>query len=257
MAGVVVSGFLLVQFSRELPNAEAIRNVNLKVPLRVYSADGILISEFGNERRQPLDYIDTPQAIIDAVLASEDDGFFKHNGIDFKGLIRAALSNSISGRSGQGASTITMQVARNFFLSPEKTYTRKIKEVLLALRLEQILEKEEILSLYLNKIFLGHRSYGFGAAAQTYYGRDLDQLTIAQTAMLAGLPKAPSAYNPLRNAQRAKVRRNYVLSRLRDLGKINENEYQTSIEEPISAEKQEPAYKTTIAGMVIVAQLVK
>lgn len=237
MAGVVVSGFLLVQFSRELPNAEAIRNVNLKVPLRVYSADGILISEFGNERRQPLDYIDTPQAIIDAVLASEDDGFFKHNGIDFKGLIRAALSNSISGRSGQGASTITMQVARNFFLSPEKTYTRKIKEVLLALRLEQILEKEEILSLYLNKIFLGHRSYGFGAAAQTYYGRDLDQLTIAQTAMLAGLPKAPSAYNPLRNAQRAKVRRNYVLSRLRDLGKINENEYQTSIEEPISAEK--------------------
>ena len=145
MAGVVVMGFLLVQFSLELPNAQTIRDVNLKVPLRVYSADGILISEFGVERRQPLDYKDTPQAIIDAVLAAEDDGFFEHAGLDFKGLIRAALSNTISGTSGQGASTITMQVARNFFLSPEKTYTRKIKEVLLALRLEQILNKDCLL----------------------------------------------------------------------------------------------------------------
>lgn len=237
MAGVVVAGFLLVQFSLELPDAQAIREVNLKVPLRVFSADGILISEFGDERRQPLNFEDTPQALIDAVLASEDDGFFEHAGIDYRGLIRAALSNAVSGRSGQGASTITMQVARNFFLNREKTYTRKIKEVLLALRLEQILNKEEILSLYLNKIFLGHRSYGYGAAAQTYYGREIDELTIAQIAMLAGLPKAPSAYNPLRNAQRAKIRRNYVLGRLRDLEKISESEYQASILEPISAKK--------------------
>ena len=237
MAAVVIAGFLLVQFSRELPDAQTIRNVNLKVPLRVYSADGVLISEFGNERRMPLDYAETPKTIIDAVLASEDDSFFEHSGIDFKGLIRAALSNSISGRSGQGASTITMQVARNFFLSPEKTYTRKIKEVLLALRLEQILSKEEILSLYLNKIFLGHRSYGFGAAAQTYYGHDLNELTLAQTAMLAGLPKAPSSYNPLRNPERAKIRRDYVLSRLRDLGKINQSDYESSIAEEISAKR--------------------
>ena len=237
MAGLIVAGFLLVQFSRELPNAETIRNVNLKVPLRVFSADGLLISEFGDERRKPLDYADTPTNIINAVLASEDDGFFDHSGIDFRGLVRAAISNTRSGRSGQGASTITMQVARNFFLSREKTYTRKIKEVLLAFRLEQILSKEEILSLYLNKIFLGHRSYGFGAAAQTYYGQDLANLTLAQTAMLAGLPKAPSTYNPLRNPERAKLRRNYVLSRLYELNKIDRASYEAAKSEVITAKK--------------------
>jgi len=237
MLGVVVAGFLLVQFSRELPDAERIRSVNLKVPLRVYSADGVLISEFGNERRIPIDYADTPQSIIDAVLASEDDGFFDHHGIDFRGLLRAALSNAMSGRSGQGASTITMQVARNFFLTRDKTYTRKIKEILLALRLEQILSKQEILSLYINKIFLGHRSYGFGAAAQTYYGTDLHKLSLAQTAMLAGLPKAPSTFNPLRNASRAKARRNYVLGRLFELEKISNAQYKTAISEEVTAEK--------------------
>lgn len=237
MAGFVVVGFLILLFSKELPDAQQIRDIELEIPLRVYSADNLLISEFGNERRKPIPYAQTPQLLIDAVLASEDDGFFEHSGIDIKGLIRAAISNAQSGRSGQGASTITMQVARNFFLTPEKTYTRKIKEVLVSIRLEQILSKEEILSLYLNKIFLGHRSYGFGAAAEVYYGKPLAELSAAQIAMLAGLPKAPSSYNPLRNPERATVRRNYVLGRLHELGKISAKQFEISKNAPITAEK--------------------
>ncbi len=237
MLGFVIAGFLIVQFSLELPDAQSIRSIELKVPLRVYSADNLLISEFGNERRKPIAYEDTPQQLIDAVLASEDDGFFDHIGVDFKGLFRAALSNVKSGNSGQGASTITMQVARNFFLNRDKTYTRKLKEVLLAFRLEQILSKEEILSLYLNKIFLGHRAYGFGAAAEVYYAKELTELSTAQIAMLAGLPKAPSTFNPLRNPERAIIRRNYVLGRLMELQKITRPDYDNSIAAPISAQK--------------------
>ncbi len=235
MLGFIVAGFLIAQFSRELPNAESIRGVQLKVPLRVYSADNLLISEFGNERRKPTAFADTPQSLIDAVLASEDDGFYEHSGVDVKGLFRAAISNFRSGSSGQGASTITMQVARNFFLTRDKTYTRKIKEVLLAFRLEQILSKEEILSLYLNKIFLGHRAYGFGAAADVYYGKELHEISLAQLAMLAGLPKAPSTFNPLRNPERAIIRRNYVLGRMLELGKISEAEHSLAVSEAVTA----------------------
>jgi penicillin-binding protein 1A len=237
MLGFVIAGFLIVQFSHELPNAQSIKGIELKVPLRVYSADQLLISEFGNERRKPISYPDTPQKLIDAVLASEDDGFFEHGGVDFKGLFRAALSNFQSGSSGQGASTITMQVARNFFLSRDKTYERKLKEVLLSFRLEQILSKEEILSLYLNKIFLGNRAYGFAAAAEVYYEKELNELSTAEIAMLAGLPKAPSTFNPLRNPERALIRRNYVLGRLHELGKINLDDYQISLAEAITAER--------------------
>jgi len=237
MVGFIIAGFLVVQFSRELPNAADIKGIQLKVPLRVYSADNLLISEFGDERREPLKHQEIPQQLIQSVLAAEDDGYYEHIGIDLKGLVRAAISNFQSGSSGQGASTITMQVARNFFLTRDKTYTRKIKEVLLALRLEQILTKDEILSLYVNKIFLGHRSYGFGAAAQTYYGKDLDQLSIAEIAMLAGLPKAPSTFNPLRNPERAKVRRNYILGRLKDLGQLGQSSYQREVDAPITAKK--------------------
>ena len=237
MAGFLIAGFTIILFSYELPDAEGIKGVELKVPLRVYSADNLLISEFGNERRKPLNYEDTPQILIDAVLASEDDGFFEHRGIDLKGLVRAAISNFRTGKSGQGASTITMQVARNFFLTRDKTYARKLKEVLLAIRLEEILSKQEILSLYLNKIFLGHRAYGFGAAAEVYYGKELNELTHAQIAMLAGLPKAPSSYNPIRNPQRAKQRRNYVLGRLQELDKISSEEYQVAKAEAVTAEK--------------------
>ena len=236
-AGLVVGTFAVLQFSNGLPNASKIREIELKVPLRVYSADGILISEFGNERRIPIDFTDTPKELVDAVLASEDDNFFNHYGIDALGLIRAALANFKSGRSGQGASTITMQVARNFYLSPEKTYTRKIKEILLAIKLEQILTKEEILSLYLNKIFLGHRSYGFGAAAETYYGKSLNELNLAQISMLAGLPKAPSSYNPIRNPERATIRRNYVLGRMLSLNWISEETYDFAINEPVTAKR--------------------
>ena len=237
MAGFIIAGFLVVLFSRELPDATDIQGIQLKVPLRVYSADNLLISEFGDERREPLSFEEIPQNLINSVLAAEDDGYYTHKGIDLKGLVRAAISNFRSGSSGQGASTITMQVARNFFLTRDKTYTRKIKEVLLALRLEQILTKEEILSLYINKIFLGHRSYGFGAAAQTYYSKELNELSEAEIAMLAGLPKAPSTFNPLRNPERAKIRRNYVLGRLKDLQLLSENDYKTAIEAPITAQK--------------------
>ena len=237
MLGFIIAGFLIVQFSRELPDAQSIRGVELKVPLRVYSADNLLISEFGNERRKPISYENVPQTLINAILASEDDGFFEHIGVDFKGLFRAAFSNFKSGSSGQGASTITMQVARNFFLTRDKTYTRKLKEVLLAFRLEQILSKQEILSLYLNKIFLGHRAYGFGAAADVYYAKELHELSIAQISMLAGLPKAPSSYNPLSNAQRALIRRNYVLRRLHELNHISQSEYEIATSEPITAQK--------------------
>ena len=236
-AGLTIGTFSVLQFSHGLPDAEGIRQIELKVPLRVYSSDGMLISEFGSERRIPIDYQDTPKALIKAVLASEDDNFFNHFGIDFFGLARAALANFRSGGSGQGASTITMQVARNFYLTPEKTYTRKIKEVILALRIEQALEKEEILSLYLNKIFLGHRAYGFGAAAEVYYGKSLKELNLAQIAMLAGLPKAPSSYNPIRNPERATIRRNYVLKRMHALNWVNEQGYQEAINQPVTAEK--------------------
>lgn len=237
MAGFITVGFLVVQFSRELPDASQIIGLELKVPLRVYSAEGELISEFGDERRKPLDYEEIPQSLINAVLASEDDGFFEHHGIDVSGLVRAALSNFKSGSSGQGASTITMQVARNFFLTRDKTYARKIKEILLALRLEQLLSKEEILGLYINKIFLGHRAYGFGAAAEVYYGRPINELTLAETAMLAGLPKAPSTFNPLRNPERATIRRNYVLGRLQALDLIDDEAYEIAINAPVTAEK--------------------
>jgi len=237
MIGFLTVGFLLVNLNSQLPDAENIRGVELKVPLRIYSADQQLISEFGNERRKPIDISDMPRMLINAVLASEDDGFYNHHGIDISGLFRAALSNFRSGETRQGASTITMQVARNFFLSREKTYMRKLKEVMLAIKIEQILTKDEILSLYLNKIFLGHRSYGFGAAADVYYDKPLEELNIAQIAMLAGLPKAPSAYNPLRNPERATKRRNYVLSRLESLEYISEAEFETAKAEQISAKK--------------------
>ncbi len=235
--GLFIGTFVVLEFAKGLPDADGIREIELKVPLRVFSSDGLLISEFGNERRIPIDFEDTPQALINAVLASEDDNFFNHLGIDLFGLVRAALANFSSGRSGQGASTITMQVARNFYLTPEKTYTRKIKEILLAIRLEQVLDKEEILSLYLNKIFLGHRAYGFGAASEVYYGTTLDQLSLAQIAMLAGLPKAPSSYNPLRNPERATIRRNYVLKRMKSLEWITESAYSDAVDAPVTAEK--------------------
>ena len=221
----------------DLPDMQDIGEIRLNVPLRVYSADGALIGEFGEERRVLLTLDDTPGLLIDAILVAEDDRFYHHHGIDFPGLARAFISNLSNTANRQGASTITMQLARNLFLSRDQTYTRKVKEMLLALRLEQNLSKDEILELYLNKIFLGHRAYGFAAAAQVYYGLPLNELNIPQLAMLAGLPKAPSQNNPLSNPVRATERRNYVLRRLHELGRIDDLSYNTASQAPVITRK--------------------
>ena len=221
----------------DLPTVEEIRQIPLNVPLRIYSSDEKLIAEYGNERRIPVTLDQAPSLLIDAILVTEDDQFYHHTGVDFPGIIRAAISNIRSQSRGQGASTVTMQVVRNFFLNPEKTYTRKLKEILLAFNMERALTKDEILELYLNKIFLGHRSYGFAAAAQVYYGQDLQDLSVPEIAMLAGLPKAPSRDNPISNPKRAEQRRDYVLKRLHELGKIDDLSLKTAQEAPITADR--------------------
>ncbi|MFZ0485935.1 MAG: transglycosylase domain-containing protein, partial [Arenicellales bacterium] len=219
----------------DLPSAKEIRDVRLQVPLRVYAANGALLAEFGEQRREPVTIDKVPKTLIHAVLAAEDDSFYSHPGVDFSGVVRAALENLKSGQVDQGASTITMQVARNYFLSREKTFTRKIKEALLAFRLERMFTKDQILELYLNKIFLGHRAYGFGAAARIYYGKPLDKLTLPEIAVLAGLPKAPSRDNPITNPDRAMNRRDYVLSRMHKLHYIDDATYNEAIRAPLTA----------------------
>ena len=217
----------------KLPNIDTLKDVRLQVPLRVYTHGGKLIAEYGEMRRQPMTYKEFPQTLVHAVLAAEDERFFEHPGVDLRGIIRAAIELvRTGGEKRQGGSTITMQVARNFFLSREKTFIRKFNEIFLALKIERELSKEEILELYLNKIFLGNRAYGFGAAAQVYYGKPLKDLTLAQTATLAGLPKAPSRYNPVINPTRAIERRGYVLHRMLELGFITEPEYEQAMNEP-------------------------
>ena len=222
-------------FSPGLPNPQELRAVELQTPLRIYSSDGKLISEIGEKRRSPLSYNDIPPLFIDALLASEDDNFFEHNGIDFKGLARASLSLIRTGEKRSGGSTITMQVAKNYYLSTEKTFSRKFTEILLALKIEQELSKEEILELYINKIYLGKRAYGIEAAAQVYYGKSIHDLTLAQLAVIAGLPQAPSAANPINNPKRAFDRRNYVLSRMLYLEKISQEDYREAASQPIDA----------------------
>ena len=236
VAGAIIGGIFVLSMLPGLPDSATIRDISLKVPLRVYSSEGLLIAEFGDERRKPAAIEYTPLDLRQAVLASEDDGFYQHPGIDIRGIMRAALSNFQAGGSLQGASTITMQVARNYFLTPEKTYVRKLREILLALRIERTLTKDEILELYINKIFLGHRAYGFGAAAEVYYGKELEELTLAEQAMLAGLPKAPSRDNPLTNPERAIQRRNYVLGRMQELDWISGEEFDFAVSSPLSAE---------------------
>ena len=230
-------GLYAISLLPGLPTVEEIREVPLSIPLRMYSADGKLVAEYGNERRIPVTLDQAPPLLIDAILVTEDDRFYHHTGVDFLGIVRALVSNIRSQSSSQGASTITMQVVRNFFLNPEKTYERKLKEILLAFNMERALTKDEILELYLNKIFLGHRAYGFAAAAQVYYGVDLDNLSVPEIAMLAGLPKAPSRDNPLSNPARAEVRRDHVLQRLFDLGKIDRLSLETAKKAPITADR--------------------
>ncbi len=218
-----------------LPSLEALTDYRPKVPLRVFSAEGLLIGEFGEERRELIKINEVPDLMKKAILAAEDDRFYEHGGVDYSGVLRAAYSNFISHGAKQGASTITMQVARNFFLSKEKTLTRKFNEMLLAFKIEHNLSKDEILQLYINQIYLGQRSYGFAAAAQIYYGKPLGQLSVAEMAMLAGLPKAPSAFNPVVNPKRAKLRQMYVLRRMHELGFIDSIQLAAAQIEPFVA----------------------
>ncbi|MDX9699298.1 MAG: penicillin-binding protein 1A [Rhodocyclaceae bacterium] len=217
----------------KLPSLESLTDYRPKVPLRVYTADGHLLGEFGEERRALVSINQVPVMLRQAILAAEDERFYEHPGIDFIGLARAAIANFASGERGQGASTITMQVARNFFLSREKTYNRKLYEVLLSLKIEQNLSKDQILELYINQIFLGQRAYGFASAARIYYDKELDEINLAEAAMLAGLPKAPSLYNPVSNERRAVQRQQYVLRRMLDAGFIDQAQFDEARDTPI------------------------
>lgn len=216
----------------ELPSLEALTDYRPKVPMRVYSDDGNIIGEFGEERRALVKIASVPKTLKHAILAAEDERFYQHGGIDTLGILRAAVANLSAGGFKEGASTITMQVARNFFLSSEKTATRKLSEALLAIKIEHSLSKDEILELYINQIYLGQRSYGFAAAAQVYYGKPLQSLSVAEVAMLAGLPKAPSRYNPFANLKRAEARQHYVLRRMRELNYIDDKSYESALKEP-------------------------
>ena len=233
IAAVLAVSIAVLLANDRLPPLDALTDYRPKVPLRVYTADGQLIGEFGEERRSVVRISDVPALMKNAVLAAEDSRFFEHGGIDFKGIARAALSNFVSGGRDQGASTITQQLAKNFYLSSEKTYTRKIYEALLALRIEENLTKDQILEIYMNQIFLGKRAHGFASAAQIYFGKTLNQLSPAEAAMLAGLPKAPSLFNPLVNPKRATERQHYILQRMHEIGSLTDAEYETAIKQPL------------------------
>jgi len=225
-----------------LPSLQALTEYQPKIPLRIYTAEGVQIGEFGEERRAVVAIGEVPDALKNAIISAEDERFYEHAGIDYIGVLRAAYMNLISGGRRQGASTITMQVARNFFLSSEKTLTRKLYEALLAFKIEHSLSKEQILELYVNQIYLGQRAYGFGAASQIYFGKALDKLNLAETAMLAGLPKAPSLYNPIANPQRAKQRQHYVLRRMAELGHITAAQYEEAVQAPIRPKREVNEY---------------
>ncbi|MEC9483088.1 MAG: transglycosylase domain-containing protein, partial [Halomonas sp.] len=224
-------------FAPDLPDVRQLQNYELQTPLRIYTRGEQLIGEFGEERRTPIEYETVPQDMVQAFLAAEDDRFFEHPGVDPMGLARAAVELVASGDIQSGGSTITMQVARNYLLTLDRTFTRKIREILLALQMEQILSKEDIFELYINKIYLGNGAYGVAAAADAYYDKPLSELTLAQKAMIAGLPKAPSAFNPLVNPERSLIRRNWILYRMRELGYIDESAYDQAVQAPLTASR--------------------
>ena len=232
LVGALLGAFVLALLWPTLPSLEALTDYQPKIPLRVVSADGDLLGEFGEERRAVIGIREVPDVMKHAILAAEDERFYSHGGVDYLSVIRAALANLSSGTQ-QGAGTITMQVARNFFLTREKTITRKMREALLAWKIEASLTKDEILELYVNQIFLGQRAYGFAAASQIYFGKPLKDITIAEAAMLAGLPKAPSAYNPVNNPRRAKTRQQYVLRRMHDLKFISDDQFREAQSAPL------------------------
>jgi penicillin-binding protein 1A len=231
VAGALAAGLVVVLAYPQLPSLDALTAYQPKIPLRIYTAEGVLIGEFGEERRSFVSISDVPQQLKNAIIAAEDERFYEHPGIDYVGVLRAAWANLSAGGRRQGASTITMQVARNFFLSSEKTLTRKLYEALLAFKIEHSLSKDQILELYVNQIYLGQRAYGFAAASQIYYGKALGQLSLGELSMLAGLPKAPSM-NPVSNPQRAKQRQQYVLRRMTELGHIDATQYEDALKAP-------------------------
>ena len=251
--GACIGTLVIALAYPNLPDLSALTDYRPSVPLQVYTAEGVLIGEFGIEHRSLVSIRDVPQQLKNAIVAAEDDRFYQHGGVDYQGVLRAAYANLVSGGAKQGASTITMQVARNFFLSSEKTLTRKLYEALLAFKIEQNLNKERILELYVNQIYLGRRSYGFAAAAQSYFAKPLNELTLGECAMLAGLPKAPSAYNPSANPQRAKQRQQYVLRRMKELGYIAEQQYADALKLPLNfahGAQQHPIHADYVAEMV-------
>ena len=233
--GLVAGGVFYFHLKSSLPSVESLKTVELQQPMQIYTADGKLIGEVGEQRRIPVKLENVPQRLQDAFLATEDSRFYDHHGLDPIGIARAIYVAVSNGGASQGASTITQQLARNFFLTPEKKLIRKVREAVLAVEIENTLSKQEILELYLNKIFLGYRSYGVAAAAQTYFGKNLDELTLSEMAVIAGLPKAPSTMNPLYSPKRAEERRNVVLGRMLDENKITKAEYDAAIKEPIVA----------------------
>jgi penicillin-binding protein 1A len=226
---------IYLYLSPNLPDVETLRDVRLQTPMRVYTKDGDLIGQFGEQKRNPLSYEQIPQQFIQALLAAEDDGFFRHGGIDFGGLLRAVSELVLTGEKGSGGSTLTMQVARNYFLTLERTFMRKFNEMLLAIEIERRLSKEEIFELYVNRVFLGHRSYGFEAASQVYYGKGIAELSLAQHAMLAGIPKSPSRNNPISGPEAGKDRRNWILRRMVTLGYIDQDTYEKAAVAPVLA----------------------
>ncbi|MGL4711745.1 MAG: penicillin-binding protein 1A [Shewanella sp.] len=231
--GAIVAAYFYVL--PDLPDVSTLKNVQLQTPLRIYSSDGKLISQFGEKRRIPLTLNEVPKPLLQAFIATEDARFYEHGGIDPVGVVRAALVMLTTGEKKQGASTITMQVARNFFLTRDKTIIRKVKEIFISYHIEELLTKDEILELYVNRIYLGQRAYGVGAAAQVYFGKNVQELSLSELAVIAGLPKAPSTLNPITSPSRALARRNVVLMRMNEVGYISQAEYQAALQEPIVA----------------------
>jgi penicillin-binding protein 1A len=252
---LIVSGYLVYnRLSSDLPDVKTLHNVRYEMPLSIYSKDNLLMAQFGGNKRIPVKIEVVPKQLINAFIAAEDDNFFEHPGVDYKGLIRAGLQLASTGKKSQGGSTITMQVTRNFLLSSEKTYTRKLKEIILALKIEREYPKNKILELYLNQIYMGHSAYGVVAAAQTYYGKSLNELTLAEQAMIAGLPKAPSVYNPITNEKRALDRRNYVLQRMLGLKYISQKDYKAASQQVSTAKLQ---YHSSDMSAPFVAEMVR
>ncbi|MBK8817205.1 MAG: penicillin-binding protein 1A [Methylococcaceae bacterium] len=242
------------RLASDLPDIKTLHNVRYEVPLSIYSKDNQLIAQFGGNKRIPVKIEEVPKQLINAFLAAEDDSFFEHPGVDYKGLLRAGIQLLITGKKKQGGSTITMQVTRNFLLTSEKTFTRKLKEIILALKIEQEYSKDKILELYLNQIYMGHSAYGVVAAAQTYYGKSLDELTLSEQAMIAGLPKAPSSYNPITDEARAIERRNYVLQRMYELHYIDQQAFEEASQQPSTAKLQ---YHSSEISAPFVAEMVR